>query len=241
MVLLNSELAFVQWPLLAGLIAAIAHVLSGPDHLAAVMPFAVEHKKSAWKIGVSWGLGHLFGMLLIGLLFMIFKNIFPLELVSAYSEFSVGFVLIFIGVWAIYRTNRSVHKHQHPHFHPNTNDFHIHPHEHHANHFHQHPHLQPIKKGLVSSFSVGVLHGFAGIAHFILFLPLLSFKTNIQSVNYILGFAVGTIFAMSFFSFVIGLLSQKSAHASQPKLFDYFRYFAGAFAIIIGFYWIFTA
>ena len=45
----------ITFPLTAGLIASILHVITGPDHLAAVMPFAVESKKKAWKIWtVMW-------------------------------------------------------------------------------------------------------------------------------------------------------------------------------------------
>ena len=59
----------LTFPLFAGIIAAMLHVISGPDHLAAVTPFAIESKKKAWKVGLFWGIGHLLGMLSIG-----FKN-----------------------------------------------------------------------------------------------------------------------------------------------------------------------
>ena len=58
----------LTFPLFAGIIAAVLHVISGPDHLAAVTPFAVESKKKAWKIGLFWGFGHIGGMLLIGII-----------------------------------------------------------------------------------------------------------------------------------------------------------------------------
>jgi len=35
----------LTFPLSAGIIAAILHVVSGPDHLAEVTPFAIEGKK----------------------------------------------------------------------------------------------------------------------------------------------------------------------------------------------------
>lgn len=41
---INSELDF---PLLAGIVGAILHVVSGPDHLVAVALFAIEEKKKA--------------------------------------------------------------------------------------------------------------------------------------------------------------------------------------------------
>ena len=43
------------FPLTAGLIASILHVIAGPDHLAAVAPFAIESKRKAWKIGLFLG------------------------------------------------------------------------------------------------------------------------------------------------------------------------------------------
>ena len=66
-----------NFPLFAGIIAAMLHVISGPDHLAAVTPFAIESKKKAWKVGLFWGVGHLVGMLFIGVLFLLFKELIP--------------------------------------------------------------------------------------------------------------------------------------------------------------------
>ena len=80
---LPTEMSF---PIFTGLIAAMLHVIMGPDHLAAVAPFAIESKRKAWKVGLSWGLGHLFGMGLIGRLFVFFKELIPLEAISAYRE-----------------------------------------------------------------------------------------------------------------------------------------------------------
>ena len=38
-------------PLFAGIIASALHVVSGPDHLAAVTPIALESRSKVWKIG----------------------------------------------------------------------------------------------------------------------------------------------------------------------------------------------
>ena len=35
---------------LAGLMAGFVHVLSGPDHLAAIAPYAVDGKSRAWRL-----------------------------------------------------------------------------------------------------------------------------------------------------------------------------------------------
>ena len=69
----------ITFPLITGSLAAMLHVITGPDHLAAVTPFAIESKKKAWKVGVFWGIGHLFGMSLIGVLFILFEEFIPIE------------------------------------------------------------------------------------------------------------------------------------------------------------------
>ena len=51
-----------------GLINGITHVLSGPDHLAAIAPLAVRARKKSWIPGMRWGIGHSTGVAVIGLL-----------------------------------------------------------------------------------------------------------------------------------------------------------------------------
>ena len=93
-------------PITAGLITSMLHVISGPDHLAAVTPFAIESKKKAWKIGLSWSVGHLAGMMAIGVLFTAFGELIPIESISQYSEQLVGLVLVGVGIAAIYKIFR---------------------------------------------------------------------------------------------------------------------------------------
>lgn len=118
---------------LTGFIASIAHVATGPDHLAAVTPLAIDSRKKSWIVGLLWGLGHTIGMLLIGLLFVIFKELLPIEAISRHSDTVIGFLLIGIGSWALLRIYFQ-HKHGYrPHIHFHTRPFlytHIHKHTH---------------------------------------------------------------------------------------------------------------
>ena len=86
---------------LAGLIAGFLHVLSGPDHLAAMAPYAVEGQRRAWRTGVRWGLGHTAGVLGVGLLALMFRDALHVEALSAWAERCVGFVLIGVGIWGM--------------------------------------------------------------------------------------------------------------------------------------------
>ena len=53
-------------PALAGAIAGLLHVFSGPDHLVAVAPLALRKPALAFRVGTLWGLGHASGVLLLG-------------------------------------------------------------------------------------------------------------------------------------------------------------------------------
>ena len=229
-----------SFPLIAGLIAAMLHVITGPDHLAAVTPFAIESKRKAWKIGLLWAIGHIVGMLLIGFLFVIFKNLIPIEKISNHSEQLVGLTLIVIAIWVFYRIFKQSNVHKHLHIHSEQNPL-IHKHEH--SHVHQsahgHTHSKIVKQSGLSSFSIGVIHGFAGIAHFILFLPVLGFNSQLESITYIFGFGIGIIMAMTTFAFVIGKISSFSKNGHNQLFFNGIRIGGGIFAAAVGIYWLF--
>ena len=229
----------LNFPLFAGIIAAVIHVISGPDHLAAVTPFAIESKRSAWKVGLYWGLGHLAGMLFIGVLFLFFKDYIPIEQISKNSEFLVGIVLIALGIWIFWKLFRDEKSHRHLHVHSEGEPV-IHQHEHTHTHVQGHKHQHPnLKQGHMASLYVGFLHGLAGIAHFILLIPVLGFEDQLASVLYITGFGIGTVIAMISFAFLMGKIAasvyQEDHHST---LFKGLRLASGLLALIIGVFWV---
>lgn len=230
-----------NFPLFAGVLASMLHVITGPDHLAAVIPFAVESKRKAWKIGLSWGLGHLAGMTSIGVLFLFFKAVIPVEAISTYSEKLVGLVLIFIGVWSFYKLVSHSKKHSHLHVHALKHTLiHKHPHQHNGQPQHEHTHLAERDQNLFASGSIGFLHGLAGIAHFLLFLPLLGFQSHADTSAYIGGFVVGILLAMGAFTFIIGKIAAYTKNEHNEIFFKGIRLAAGLFAVVIGLYWLFA-
>jgi ABC-type nickel/cobalt efflux system permease component RcnA len=230
----------ITLPLLAGTLASMLHVISGPDHLAAVTPLVIETKRKVWKIGLSWGLGHLFGMLLIGILFLLFKDFIPVEIISEYSEQMVAIVLIGVGVWAFYKIFKTSKIHNHPHIHTEKEAY-IHKHEHDHNKAHHHTHQKIIKQNIFSSFGIGFLHGLAGVAHFLLLLPVLGFEDKPEGAQYVIGFAVGTVLAMSMYALIVGKLAEYSKQQHNEIFFKGIRFAGGLFAIVIGFYWLYLS
>lgn len=194
----------------AGSITSFLHVVSGPDHLAAVTPLSVKNKKRAWQVGLFWGMGHLTGIAIIGGLFLLFKESIPVESISSFSEKLVGWLLIGMGLWGYYRLL--------------------------GNRIHSNSPKKASPKHRLSSFGIGVLHGLAGVSHFILLLPLLSFDHFISGILYLLGFALGTVSAMTLYAYLIG----KTSHwaGSHKHWINGIRFVAASFAFIIGVYWL---
>lgn len=221
--------------LFSAILASILHVISGPDHLAAVTPLAISSQRKGWKIGLVWGIGHLLGMLLIGILFLLFKEVIPVDAISAYSEQLVAIVLIVVGLWAFYRIFKEKKKHHHPHTHSN-GETHIHTYTSSAE---SHTHKKKIKQNTLSSLGIGFLHGLAGVAHFILLLPVLAFETKLEGIQYIIGFAIGTVLAMTAYAFILGNIASYSKKANDPLFFKGIRFAGGLFAVVIGIYWLY--
>lgn len=233
----------MSFPLIAGIAASVLHVVSGPDHLAAVTPLAIETRRKVWRIGLFWGFGHLTGMLLIGLLFLLFREYIPLEKISEHSEQLVGVVLIAVGLWALFSIFYKSKKHKHPHVHDGEEPYiHVHEHDHETNKLeHSHVHDKKLKQNLWSSFGIGVLHGLAGIAHFVLLLPVLGFESQIDSIQYIVGFGFGTVLAMTIYTFLLGQLANYSKEKNNKSLFKTIRLSGGILAIGVGIYWLYLS
>jgi hypothetical protein len=195
---------------LAGFVAGMQHVVTGPDHLAAVAPLAVSDRAAAWRGGLSWAAGHAGGVAIIALVALSLREVMPFQAawLSGWSERLVGVVLIGIGLWGLRRA-LSHRLHTHVHEHDGRPHVHVHLHsgaESHASgsatpHFHTH-----------TALAVGTLHGLAGGSHFLGVLPALALSTS-QAVLYLAAYAVGTIAAMTLFASVLGWLALRAGNA----------------------------
>jgi len=232
-----------ELPIIAGVIASVLHVVSGPDHLAAVTPMIIESKTKQWRIGLYWGIGHLLGMLLIGLLYLLFKDNIPVESISEHSEQLVAFVLIGIGLWALFKIFYRSRKHSHPHVHTKDGKAFVHIHEHDtANEkTHKHFHNKELRQSNIYALGIGVLHGLAGVAHFLILLPVLGFETQLESIAYILGFGVGTVLAMTIYALFLGNISVLSKKQNTVGLYKSIRVLGGVFALVVGCYWLYLS
>jgi sulfite exporter TauE/SafE len=216
---------------LAGFLAGFVHVLSGPDHLSAVAPLAVTQKRQPWAAGLRWGIGHASGVLLIGILTLLFRQFIPVKEISSWSERLVGVVLIAIGFWALRKAfSKKLHTHQHAH----GAETHMHIHFHGAKKEHEHPRAHAHSH---AAFGIGALHGLAGSSHFLGVLPALAFPNITMAVAYLVAFGLGTILAMAGFSLAMGWVG-KTFSFNSVKAYRVLLCSTGISASLVGCCWL---
>jgi hypothetical protein len=208
-----------------GVVAGLFHVVTGPDHLAAVAPLALDGRRRGWIAGWTWGFGHASGVVVIALLGVILRELLPpVSVLSAWSERLVGVALIGIGLWALMRCAR-VAPGQHQH----------------GESVHNHVHVQAGPRWIRrlghphASFCMGVLHGIAGSSHFFGVLPALALPSTSAAVLYITAFGVGTVAAMTIFAATIGSIAIRGVHG--PRAHRAMMSAAALLAIVVGGVW----
>ncbi len=218
-------------PALAGFLAGSIHVLSGPDHLAAIAPLAAEEHRRAWLTGLRWGLGHTLGVGLVGLLSLLLRETLPLELLSSWGERLVGVMLVGIGLWGL-RKGLSQRVHSHEHIHDGLRHAHFHLHQHPTSHTesraHRHTH---------AAWAVGILHGLAGSSHLLGVLPALALPSYPTALQYLVAFGLGTVVAMVGFASTVGLLTSRLAAENVRVCHGFLSFFSFA-AIGVGSFWL---
>ncbi len=212
--------------IVTGALAGAFHVLTGPDHLAAVAPLATLDRRRGWLAGWTWGLGHASGVIVVALAAAwLRESLPPIEVLSAWSERVVGGALIALGLWGL-RQSLRVRAAEHVH----------------GALAHDHLHVQAGPAWLQrlghvhASFCLGILHGVAGSSHVFGVLPALALPSYEETLLYIAAFGVGTVVAMTAFAALVGVTSARAGHDhGTPRLL--LRLTAVA-AIGVGGYWL---
>eukprot|EP00164_Ancoracysta_twista_P004156 GFYU01005587.1.p1 GENE.GFYU01005587.1~~GFYU01005587.1.p1 ORF type:complete len:295 (+),score=36.48 GFYU01005587.1:262-1146(+) len=84
-----------------GLAAGFIHVITGPDHIASIAALSVGGKWKAIKLGVKWGVGHSFGLLIIAIIFFSLKGQLDFTSIEYVGSWVVVVCLSAIGVLGI--------------------------------------------------------------------------------------------------------------------------------------------
>lgn len=192
--------------LATGLVAGFGHVVSGPDHLAAVAPLVAVRPRRAWRLGFSWGIGHSGGVWLLAILALVFREALPIDALSTWGERIVGVVLIAIGLWG-FRRLIAMRVHERPHAHAGIVHTHLHVCDDRCGSAPAGDTTTPELRHTHSALGVGALHGIAGTSHLLGVLPALLLPNHLAAVTYVVAYGVGAIASMTAFAWVWGLVA----------------------------------
>ena len=210
--------------LLTGFVAGVIHVVAGVDHLVAMAPLSLTKPLRAIRAALAWGLGHSTGVLVLGLVAVLIKDVAQLRMMSSWAEFLVGFALLGVGGLAI-RTALGL-------------KIHTHPHDHGINSAHKHLHLH-IRGGSQhwrhshAASGLGFLHGLAGASHLLAVVPALALPP-LGAASYLLAYLGGSVAAMLLVVIAISLIAIRGGVHLLPLLVG----LTGGLSVITGAIWL---
>lgn len=175
-----------------GILFGMLHILTGPDHIAAIITISVNKGYQAFFIGVKWGIGHSIGLLIIfGVMLTIDKEIlYKTQIV----EWIVGFYLILLGFYGFYKTYKT---YKYKLLIPTENDIVV--------------KTTFFLKEKILGLITGILHGLAGPGSILGVLPAILIEDKSKSAAYLGTFCGTGIFIMGTFSAIWGEISKKAS------------------------------
>jgi ABC-type nickel/cobalt efflux system permease component RcnA len=208
--------------LLGGLLAGALHVVSGPDHLAALVPLAAGDPRQGAVLGARWGFGHGLGVVLVGALALLARGRIDLAGVGGWAEVSVGVLILAMGFWTVRRA-WGLTVHAHPHGHGADDHQHLHVHV-----GPSHQHASPRHAAL----GFGLVHGVAGTGHLLGVVPSLLLPV-LSSAIWLLAYLGGAVVSMLLVGALVGRVGQRvGARGARRLLLG-----SGVMAIVVGAGW----
>ncbi|KAI9919907.1 hypothetical protein PsorP6_015680 [Peronosclerospora sorghi] len=100
-----------------GLLLGIVHVLTGPDHLSALIVLSAGSSWRSCQLGMRWGCGHSTGLILVTACFLALNQHLNIDVFGTYCDFLVGFLMVALGLWSLryyLLLRKKVQRKQHP-------------------------------------------------------------------------------------------------------------------------------
>jgi hypothetical protein len=208
-----------------GLLAGSLHAVTGPDHIAALLPSSVGQRwYTGMRIGAAWGLGHGVSATFLGLLAFLLKNKIGtqfnfIEKLSGVAESAVGVSLLLIGGLGLKETLLTKSGGDEADAGENVSSL----------------------KSNGAIFTNGILHGFSwdGAPSLAPALTLTSWRA---ALLFLLSYCFGTMFAMSATAGIVGEGTIRLGKATKnPDLPRKMSIVSSTVAIFIGAFWILQA
>lgn len=212
---------------IGGTFAGGLHAVTGPDHLAALLPLCMGRRWwIAMNTGGFWGLGHGIGAAAVGALAFALRGALNLDVLSSYMEAAVGISIMIIGINGIRESREWATEHDGPTEVAKQHSLEV-------------AMSQPRQEvGIVSTLGTGILHGCSGSGHLLGVMPALAMPSWQIATTYLVAFGIGTMLAMSLFTAIVGeLSSQMSEMLDDPRTPGRLAFASSLFALLMGTVW----
>jgi len=218
-----------------GTFAGGLHAITGPDHLAALLPLCIGRRW--WKAsstGAFWGLGHGVGAALVGVLGFALRGVLNLQAISPYMDAAVGTSIMVIGFTG-FREAREWAENAEESCSP-PQDVQQKADGRSADLVTSNACDEPPPQGVARTLLNGVLNGVSGTGHILGVLPALAMPNWAVAGVYLTCFGLGTLVAMALFTGVVGeLSSQLSSYTPAAPATSAMA--ASIFALALGSMW----
>lgn len=206
-----------------GSLLGMRHALE-PDHLAAVSTLVSRERSSlkAALLGVCWGLGHTFGLIVVGAVLVFLRAELPPR-IADFFELLVAIMLIVLGSRAVLQAVRQGPAHLHNHA------FAVHRHSGLPAHVHIGTWTLARRPLLI-----GAVHGLAGSGA-LTALVLTTLPSTAARLSYMALFGLGSTVGMAALSGLLGWpLARLGAHHAVARGVSFA---VGAMSVVLGLFW----
>src|SRR5688572_25560987 len=179
--------------MLFGASSGALHAVTGPDHVLSLGPLVLDTRRSPWRIGMSWGIGHALGTLLLALPAVWFAQAVQLPWLAAVGDRLAGLALLLTAGWSFFQARA------------------------HALGAARAPADEasdgvrtPATPGIGrNAFLVGVVHGLTGAASLMLVVPMLASGSRATSLAFLFAFALGSTLGMALLTSLLARLGSR--------------------------------
>ncbi len=218
------------------LIAGILHSFE-PDHMSAVSVLAAENAIQKKRMSLKtiftasqWALGHSVTLLLFGAIALLFRAALHtfVERISFWAEFSIGPIMIWLGVMAIRRNHKinammADHKKIEAHEHLANNPIHLH------GKTGEEIAMNPVNR----SFWIGMLHGLAGTGGALTSALIISAATVSDAIIILIIESIGVVLSMAVYSYVL-IFAMSRFIERNIVIFKWMNGIIGVISILVG-------
>jgi hypothetical protein len=148
-------------------------------------PLAIAQRRTAFRLGLMWGIGHAVGTVLLVTLLALVAAYAELGSISAWSQRISGVALVLMGVWSLHVISKAKAS-------DGTG-------------------TRPRQRGVLT---IGLIHGLTGAAALLLLLPAVFSSGHLLRILYLGGFALGSTLAMGGLTWLVARAANRTIRSS---------------------------